>query len=299
MSKTLNSDIFGEKLYNTLPLSYRRDDEEVELALKRYLMSLSSGGFSKTIDELNGILDLNDPEKMPEEVIKVVFRQYGLEVFEGLPELYLRKLLPYLGDLYSRKGAISVIEYLTSLISNTKSEVVLSPNFKEDYTLNINIEMDYENHSTTPVSKGDDSSLLGVGVLGSMLLNKRENDIPDIDQMLRVIKEFVPFFINAVLVFTYMFYENANLSMTDAAFDSNLFKYDPITDSSRLSVSEPSATSYDNIKVAYEEFGTIGNSTITSLDSVLNTSKKLNVDFITNGEASGSDSFTDVIKYIK
>ena len=189
MSKLLAGEQFNEKLYNTLPPVYHNADSMVDFALKRYLNVLSDGGFSKVIEEVNGILDLNDPEKTPKEVLSVVFSQYGLEIFNGLPELYLRKLLPILGDLYARKGATTVIEYLTSIISDVKSEVIISPDFLEDYHIDIKLEMDYDQQGA--------------------------RDIPDREQLLRIIKEFLPFFINVTIIFSYLFYELARLKTKD------------------------------------------------------------------------------------
>lgn len=189
MSKLLAGEQFNEKLYNTLPPVYHNADSMVDFALKRYLNVLSDGGFSKVIEEVNGILDLNDPEKTPKEVLSVVFSQYGLEIFNGLPELYLRKLLPILGDLYARKGATTVIEYLTSIISDVKSEVIISPDFLEDYHIDIKLEMDYDQQGA--------------------------RDIPDREQLLRIVKEFLPFFINVTIIFSYLFYELARLKTKD------------------------------------------------------------------------------------
>ena len=68
MSTTLNGTKFGERLYDTLPRLYHSEDEMVDFALKRYLQVLADGGYAYVIDELNGILDLNDPTKTPAEV---------------------------------------------------------------------------------------------------------------------------------------------------------------------------------------------------------------------------------------
>lgn len=189
MSKTLNGSTFGEKMYNTLPQKYRNDDSMVEYALKRYLQALSDGGFSKVIEESNGILDLNDPSKTPSEVLSILFEQYGLKIFNGVPELYLRKLLPILGDLYARKGATTVIEYLTSIISDVKADVSVSPNFSEDYHIDLRLEMDYDRQG--------------------------ERDIPDKDQLYRILKDFLPFFIETTVIFVYLFYETAKLQAKD------------------------------------------------------------------------------------
>ena len=83
MSKLLNSEDFGLTLYNTLPPLYRAEDEKVSFALKRYLQTVSDGGFKEIIDEINGLINLIDPEKTPSEVLPIMFEHYGLKIFNG------------------------------------------------------------------------------------------------------------------------------------------------------------------------------------------------------------------------
>lgn len=193
MSKVMDSKTFSEKLYNTLPVMYHNADSMVDYALKRYLQVLSDGGYSFVVDELNGILNLNDPERTPSEVLGVLFEQYGLPLFNGIPEVYLRKLLPILGDLYARKGATTVIEYLTSIISDVKTDIVISPDFLNDYHVDLRLEMDYDQTGA--------------------------RDLPDREQLLRIIKEFLPFFIEVTIIFVYLFYETAKLQARESLED--------------------------------------------------------------------------------
>lgn len=193
MSKVMDSKTFSEKLYNTLPVMYHNADSMVDYALKRYLQVLSDGGYSFVVDELNGILNFNDPERTPSEVLGVLFEQYGLPLFNGIPEVYLRKLLPILGDLYARKGATTVIEYLTSIISDVKTDIVISPDFLNDYHVDLRLEMDYDQTGA--------------------------RDLPDREQLLRIIKEFLPFFIEVTIIFVYLFYETAKLQARERLED--------------------------------------------------------------------------------
>lgn len=193
MSKVMDSKTFSGKLYNTLPVMYHNADSMVDYALKRYLQVLSDGGYSFVVDELNGILNLNDPERTPSEVLGVLFEQYGLPLFNGIPEVYLRKLLPILGDLYARKGATTVIEYLTSIISDVKTDIVISPDFLNDYHVDLRLEMDYDQTGA--------------------------RDLPDREQLLRIIKEFLPFFIEVTIIFVYLFYETAKLQARERLED--------------------------------------------------------------------------------
>lgn len=186
MSTLLDSSKFGTRLYDTLPHIYHTEDSMVDYALKRYLQALSDGGYSYVIKELNGILDLNDPSKTPADILSIIFEQYGLKIFNGIPETYLRKLLPILRDLYARKGATTVIEYLTAIISDVKAEVTVSPDFKNDFHIDLRLEMNYDQQGA--------------------------RDIPDREQLLRIIKEFLPFFIEVTIIFVYLFYEFAKIN---------------------------------------------------------------------------------------
>lgn len=250
MSTTLNGTKFGERLYDTLPRLYHSEDEMVDFALKRYLQVLADGGYAYVIDELNGILDLNDPTKTPAEVLPVLFEQYGLPIFNGIPEAYLRKLLPILRDLYARKGATTVIEYLTSIISDVKSEVIISPDFKENYHIDIRLEMDYDQQGA--------------------------RDLPDREQLLRIIKEFLPFFIEVTFIFSYLFYELAKIQAKE-------FSHDYITEIRSEHTRLPSKK------------GTSMFSTLNNFDLGLNDSIYLNETYYYSEEV---DEFWDKISYI-
>lgn len=250
MSTTLNGTKFGERLYDTLPHLYHSEDEMVDFALKRYLQALSDGGYAYVIDELNGILDLNDPTKTPAELLPVLFEQYGLPIFNGIPEAYLRKLLPILRDLYARKGATTVIEYLTSIISDVKSEIIISPDFKENYHIDIRLEMDYDQQGA--------------------------RDLPDREQLLRIIKEFLPFFIEVTFIFSYLFYELAKIQAKE-------FSHDYITEIRSEHTRLPSKK------------GTSMFPTLNNFDLGLNDSIYLNETYYYSEEV---DEFWDKISYI-
>ena len=188
MSNTLKPNEFGEKLYNSLPPLYHVADEDVEYALKRYLSALADGGYAKVIEEINGFLTLIDPDKIDEELLPILFQHYGFEAFNGIPTLYLRKLLPLVSDIYNLKGTITAVEYLTSVVAGVKSTVELNEEFSENHTINVNLEMDYVDH---------------------------QNDMPDQDQLLRIIGEFVPFYCDVLIVYIYIFEELGRIGLTE------------------------------------------------------------------------------------
>lgn len=183
MSNPLDSKNFGLKIYNRFPPKYREDDIEQNYSLKRYLEALSDGGYSLAIEDINGLTALIDPDKVDAKFLPILFEQYGLPIFNGIPESYLRYLLPKLSEAYEQKGSITVIEFITSAISGVKViiEVV-------DMEVNIKFEMDY--------NLGDDY-------------------FPDVGQFGRIIDKFLPFYFGRNLIYVYVFYENQVLRSQD------------------------------------------------------------------------------------
>lgn len=170
MSNVLNPDVFGQKLYSRLPAIYRTEDETNNFALKRYLESLSEGGYAKLINEMNGLLNIVDPEKTPTKVLKHLFGQYGVTMFQGVDEKLLRKLLQIISDVFARKGSKSTIYYIASIL--TGCECVINYTIENGvYMLSISFEVE------------DKSQLLS------------ENDKAFLESML---KDYVPFYWNMV-----------------------------------------------------------------------------------------------------
>lgn len=183
----LESKDFGLKIYNRFPPKYREDDVFQNYALKRYIEALSDGGFKYAIDEINGLMDLIDPVKVDSKVLPLLFKQYGLEVFNGIPENYLRYLLPRLGEAWSKKGSLSVIEFITSSLSGIKTVTDVTYDSKDNPYIGVRLEMD---------------SSIG-------------NYFPEVKQFYRILKNFVPFYCDFGIVYSYMYYDNKSFSIKD------------------------------------------------------------------------------------
>lgn len=198
MSSILNSENFGQKIYDKFPLKYREDDIGQDFALKRYLQSLSDGGFKHSIDEINGITTLIDPEKADAKVLPILFKQYGLDIFNGIPENYLRYLLPRLGEAWSKKGSTSVVEFITSSLSGIKTTTEVEYDDKENPIVNVRLEMDYN--------------------IGDYF--------PDAEQFIRLLQNFVPFYSDVRLLYSYLFYESEVLGSKDELLDKVILSVD-------------------------------------------------------------------------
>lgn len=243
MSNILSSDDFGLKIYNKFPPKYREDDIGQNFALKRYLESLADGGFKYSIDEINGITDLIDPEKVDAKVLPILLKQYGLEVFNGIPENYLRYLLPKVGEAFSKKGSLSVVEFISSSISGIKTSTEIAYDSNDNPIIDVILEMDYN--------------------IGDYF--------PDVEQFKRLLKSFMPFYCDMLLVYSYLFYESTVLTakdvdhfmnITDTKLEDGYLQGTVILkDSASFSLSETSSLQCD------EEY--IDSSIITSSDEVI------------------------------
>lgn len=201
MSNILNSEDFGLKIYNRFPPKYREDDVGQNFALKRYLQSLADGGFKYSIDEINGLTHLIDPEKVDVKVLPILFKQYGLEVYNGIPEEYLRYLLPKIGEAWSKKGSLSVVEFISSSLSGIKVSTNVTYDEDENPIVEVRFEMDY---------------LFG-------------NYFPNVEQLSKLLKNFLPFYCDVNLVYSYGFYDDTKLKCRDE--EENIFNYLPYDES--------------------------------------------------------------------
>ena len=185
----IDSSTLGERLFYSLPRVYQSADRGQKHQLERYLKVLADAGLAVASDETTGLLDLNDPEKTPYNALMVLFEQYGLSMFYGVPEAYLRKLLPIIGDLYSRKGSISAIEYITGVISDVKVDIELDEDFYNNFKIDLILDMTYD--------------------------KKDKRDFPTEEQLVRIINEFVPFFFDVTVVILADYSESLSIGVAD------------------------------------------------------------------------------------
>lgn len=190
MSNLLKSGNFGDKIYNRFPMKYREDDIDQNFALKRYLQAMGDGGFQFAIEDINGLTTLIDPDTIKAEFLPLLFRHYGLEVFNGIPEEYLRYLLPRLGEIYTMKGSLQAIDYLCTSISGIKTITSVDYDENGNPTVVVKLEMD--------VAISD--------------------FVPDVEQLNRILEKFIPFYCDLLTIYSYLFYETGNLETAEKDF---------------------------------------------------------------------------------
>ena len=228
MSDRLDPKDFGLKLYNRFPPSYRADDVGQKYALKRYIEAAADGGFKYVIEEQNGILDLVNPQTSPLEAVYALYEQYGLELFHGIPEEFLRSFLPNIGLAWSKKGSLDVVEFIVSSLSGIKTSTEVTYDEHDNPLVTVRLEMDFSVSDYFPNAK----------------------------QFERILSKFIPFYCDALLVYSYVYYENASVHGDDY-------------------------TTTDIHEKVVEE-GRIPYGVHIGLEPMLNTEKRLNFNFILN-----------------
>lgn len=118
--------------YKKLPQIYRDEDKKLEYPLKRYLESLIDGGFYGSIEDIERVLLLIDPENIPEEFFPYLYESFGLEYFPDIDISYQRKFLMNIGELIKRRGTYSSVQFLVKVLTGLEAELSLEGN-----TLNI------------------------------------------------------------------------------------------------------------------------------------------------------------------
>ena len=182
---------FVNYIYDHLPSYYREQDKLIGKPLYKFLSAFDDGAFKFVIEDATKILDIIDPEKTPSVVLPYLFKSYGLEIFNGIPEVYSRAMLAIIGMLWDYKGTTTVVRYLTSLIAGVKTTIEEDPN-----SLTITLDMDFESNS--------------------------EAKLPSKENLVRIIDEFIPFYSIAVIVYLYHFGDAFTAFANDSNFVDNV-----------------------------------------------------------------------------
>ena len=125
-----SKELFNLLYYKKLPQIYRDEDAKIEFPLKRYLESLSEGGFSSSIDDITGILSLIDPKSIPEKFFPYLCESFGLEYFPDIDVTYQRKFLTNMGELVRRRGTFSSVHFLVRSLTGLEAELSLDDDAK-------------------------------------------------------------------------------------------------------------------------------------------------------------------------
>lgn len=110
--------------YRKLPQLYRDADEGLgDFPLYRYLSAIIEGGYSLALNDINGLLDLVDPQKCPEDFLPYFCNSFGLEYFEDIDSVYQRKMLANIGEIVRRRGTYSCVRFLVRALTGMNVEL--------------------------------------------------------------------------------------------------------------------------------------------------------------------------------
>jgi hypothetical protein len=126
--------------YKRLPDIYRTQDASHGYVFKKYLEAVIENGYDYIIQNSNSFVDLNDPEKCPDEIFPYLYESKGLIYQPSILMKYQRKILKNLGELNRRRGTYNCVKYLAKVLANTDVELTLQRdmvNGKEVKTLNV------------------------------------------------------------------------------------------------------------------------------------------------------------------
>lgn len=113
-----STDLLQYAYFRCLPEIYRDEDKNLGYPLYRYLQTIILGGYELSIQDIENILNLVDPERCPEEFFPFLYESFGLEYYQDVPVNYHRKLLMNYGELRRRRGTYSCIKFLARVLTS-------------------------------------------------------------------------------------------------------------------------------------------------------------------------------------
>lgn len=144
MAKFTAEQLLNHLYSKRLPKVYREADIETGYCLKRFLQAMIEGGFSETISLADGITDLTDPLKCPDQYFPILFESFGYTYSPDIPMKYQRKILQNHGELWQKRGTIEYINIISKILTGYDCEVAFERTQDESNVrvLNITIYVD-------------------------------------------------------------------------------------------------------------------------------------------------------------
>lgn len=121
----------ADYLYNRLPKVYQAEDKEQ--LLRRFIDTFAEAGFNPLLQETLSITDLLDVDKCPSKFLPQLCSMYGYEYTLEIPELFQRRLLKHIVEMYKRKGTKSVVKFIARELTGFESEIIENKDFDEEH----------------------------------------------------------------------------------------------------------------------------------------------------------------------
>lgn len=224
----------AEYLYNRLPQVYRNYDNQ-EL-LKRFIDVFSEGGYTRVFNETQSIMDLLDVDKCPSKFLPLLCSFYGYEYNLEIPELFQRRLLKYIVDIYKRKGTKSSLKFIARELTGFESEIYENKDFDEEQIRITKWDKRFEHYRNFILK-------LTAPYEDSQLYNKEEI-------VVKIINNFLPTNSQVLVITAYWFLEEKDIvkNVVEDVFDivndynEEVFKKEVIGESDSTSIVDTTYT---------------------------------------------------------
>lgn len=194
MNQMLTS--FADYLYNRLPSVYRTNDRQE--ILRRFVEIFAEGGFNPLMQESMAIMDLIDIDKCPSKFLPQLCKMYGYEYTKEIPELFQRRLLKYIVELYKRKGTKSSIKFIARELTGFDSEIIENKDFSPEDVQLTKWDKRFEHYRNFILK-------LTAPFEDSLLYNKEEI-------LVKVVNNFLPTNSNMFVITSYWFQDEINMT---------------------------------------------------------------------------------------
>lgn len=185
----------ADYLYHRLPEVYRKEDKEE--ILKRFLELWAEGGYQGVYNETRDVMDLLDVDKCPSKFLPQLCAMYGYEYTLDIPELFVRRLLKYIVEMYKRKGTKSVVRFIARELTGFDSEIVENKDFSPEYEQITGWDKRFEHYRNFVLK-------LSAPYEDSQLFNRE-------DIVIKIIKDFLPTNSQCLTITMYWFREDSEL----------------------------------------------------------------------------------------
>ena len=186
---------FADYLYNRLPQVYRTSDNEQ--ILRRFIETFAEAGFDPLLQETMDIMNLLDVEKCPSEFLPLLCSLYGFEYTVEIPELFIRRLLKHIIELYKRKGTKSVVKFIARELTGFDSEIIENKDFDEELIDITKWDIKFEHYRNFVLK-------LNAPYEDSLLYNKE-------DVVKKLLEDFLPTNSQVFVITVYWFKEDSEI----------------------------------------------------------------------------------------
>ena len=194
LTRSLSVD-FADYLYSRLPSVYRTTD--FDKLLYRFLQVFSEGGYNPVLQETMQIMDLLDIDKCPSKFLPRLCAMYGYEYTLELPEIFQRRLLKNIVEMYKRKGTKSVVRFIARELTGYDSEIIENKDFTPYDTEITGWTVEFRNYRNF--------ILRLTAPYGNTNLSVRE------DVVVKLVHQFIPTNSQVFIITSYWFDEESDI----------------------------------------------------------------------------------------